>query len=68
MPGLRTKPDIEGGVSWSQLICVDLSLLKVFFFYCYLSNRVSALCGAEEKHKQSGVEVKMELLHKISHL
>lgn len=31
MPGLSTKPDIEGGVNWSQLIYVDLSLLKIFF-------------------------------------
>lgn len=64
MPGLRTKPDIEGGVSWSQLICVDLSLLKIFFLLLF----VSALCGAEEKHKQSRVEVKMGLLHKLSHI
>lgn len=47
MPGLSTKPDIEGGVNWSQLIYVDLSLLKIFL-PLFVKQSLSALWGRGE--------------------
>lgn len=48
MPGLSTKPDIEGGVNWSQLISVDLSLLEISLLPLFGKQSLSTLWGRGE--------------------